>query len=65
MIAWVPIKYHAELNTTYCEMSGRPPSWGYLPFLFQSVFDLLVFVLCLAKVNLSDSRKVYGAKVTL
>lgn len=50
--AWVPQKAGVLPNKSGCGfVSGHPPNWAHLPFLFQAIYDLLVFVLCLAKVN--------------
>jgi len=49
IVAWAPQKSFVLPNKSGCSFWSRPPSWQYVPFVFQAVFDLLVFLLCLAK----------------
>jgi hypothetical protein len=51
IITWAPLHISTYPKSNGCLVNFPPPSWGTLPFLFQSVFDLLVFVLCLIKVS--------------
>jgi hypothetical protein len=50
IIAWYPQKAVSE-GYSGCQYTMLPPSFAYLPFLFQAGYDLVVFILCTAKVR--------------
>jgi hypothetical protein len=62
MVGWIPLKEVVLPNTSGCVLGEAPPKWGYLEFLFQAIFDLLVFILCMIKV---DSIQVASVRAKL
>jgi hypothetical protein len=51
MVGWIHLKEIVLPNTSGCVLGEAPPKWGYLEFLFQAIYDLLVFLLCMIKVD--------------
>jgi len=49
IVAWTPLRLASLPSPGGCTFVTYPPSWEYVPFVLQSVYDLLVFVLVLFK----------------
>jgi hypothetical protein len=66
IVAWTPIAIGKHPNSDGgCYFDGPAPSWYYMPYVLQAIFDLLVFLLSTIKVcnlahkftSLKDDRK--------
>lgn len=50
---WISVNGIATLpDNGGCTNEASPVSWYYIPYIFQAVYDLLVFLLCTIKVGL-------------
>jgi hypothetical protein len=56
IIAWEALNITSYPYSGGCTYISIPPSWYYLPFVFQAIFDLLVFLLCTTKVGYSKKN---------
>jgi hypothetical protein len=56
---WISIKGITTFpNQSGCTNNERPVSWYYLPYIFQAIFDLLVFLLCTIKVRFPEGYRI-------
>jgi hypothetical protein len=56
-IAWFSFRITEYPYKLGREFINIPPSWYYLPFVFQAIFDLLVFLMCTIKVSLIERAR--------
>ncbi|KAN0096630.1 hypothetical protein V8E51_015435 [Hyaloscypha variabilis] len=49
IVAWTPLQIGTLPSPGGCQFTSRPPRWVDIPFIMQSIFDLLIFVLCVVE----------------